>query len=55
MFRIKNSVEMSKSQNGSCIIARCDDIATHLYDNIYNKVPLCEAHFEKLKAMQYGE
>jgi len=55
MFRVKNSIEMSQSSPGCCIISRCDNTATHIYDNIYNQVPLCDAHFEKLKAMQYGD
>lgn len=54
MFRIKNDVEMSRSNQGECVIARCHEKANHQYDNIYNKVPLCEGHFEKLKALQYG-
>lgn len=54
MFRIKNDYEMSEAPKGSCVIARCSQTATYLYDNIYNKVPLCDEHFEKLRAMQYG-
>lgn len=55
MYRIKNSAELNESQNGECVIARCHYPATHVYDNIYNQVPLCDTHFEKLKSMQYGE
>lgn len=55
MYRIKNNKEMSQSKDGCCVIARCEETATHLYDNIYNQVPLCDMHFEKLKSMQYGE
>ncbi len=55
MFRIKNDYELSNSPDGDCIIARCTNKAVHEYDNIYNKVPVCEAHFEKLKALAYGE
>lgn len=55
MFRIKNDYEMNKSAKNCCVIAHCENTATHLYDNIYNKVPLCDTHFEKLKSMQYGE
>ena len=55
MFRIKNNYEMSQSAEGCCVIAHCDETANHLYDNIYNQVPLCDTHFEKLKSMQYGE
>lgn len=55
MFRIKNDYEMSKSEKNCCAIAHCEDSATHTYDNIYNQVPLCDKHFEKLKSMQYGE
>lgn len=55
MYRIKNNHEMSLSKEGCCLIARCENTATHLYDNIYNQVPLCDAHFNQLKAMQYGD
>ena len=55
MFRIKNNYEMSQFAEGCCVIAYCDQTATHTYDNIYNQVPLCDMHFEKLKSMQYGE
>lgn len=55
MFRIKNDYEMNQFDKNCCVIAHCEGIATHLYDNIYNQVPLCDTHFEKLKSMQYGE
>jgi len=55
MFRIKNDVEMKDSKDGECVIARCHFEASHNYDNIYNKIPLCEEHFAKVKSLQYGE
>lgn len=55
MYRIKNDYEMAQSVEGCCVIARCENTATHIYDNIYNQVPLCDEHFDKLKAMQYGD
>lgn len=55
MFRIKNDYEMTQVPEGSCVIAKCEETATHIYDNIYNEVPLCDTHFDKLKSMQYGE
>lgn len=55
MYRIKNNIEMQESNDGECVIARCHFNATHIYDNIYNNVPLCDEHFEKIKALQYGE
>jgi len=54
MYRIKNDSEMLNSMPGECVIARCHELSTHEYDNIYNKVPLCDGHFEKIKALQYG-
>lgn len=55
MYRIKNDYEMAQSADNCCVIARCEHPATHIYDNIYNQVPLCDEHFEKLKSMQYGD
>jgi len=55
MYRIKNDTEMQESNDGECVIAKCHHYATHLYDNIYNQIPLCDEHFEKIKSLQYGE
>jgi hypothetical protein len=55
MYRIKNNTEMQESGDGECVIAKCHHNATHIYDNIYNQVPLCDEHFEKIKSLQYGE
>jgi hypothetical protein len=55
MYRIKNDYEMQLSPKDSCIIARCNELATHEYDNIYNNLPLCDEHFNKIKSLQFGE
>ena len=55
MFRIKNEFEEIESRPGECVIAKCHNFAAHEYDNIYNKVPVCDIHFKQLKALAYGD
>jgi len=55
MFRIKNAMETAESLEGECVLAYCHEKAKHEYDNIHNLVPVCDKHFEALKALSYRD
>lgn len=54
MFRLKNNVELERSPQGSCVLARCNNPITKTYevDKDYS-VDVCDYHFKQLSMSRY--
>lgn len=55
MYRLKNNIELEQSKPNDCLIARCENPITKIYevDKDYS-VQVCDYHFKHLSMSRYS-